>query len=175
MRSHTLTSRHFWITPSMAASMSADSSRSLLVESHITLTISPLTTHAVIYRMDLLNLMIDRKGYGVLWCEKHHQQRPESPTHSHQGQLSSMSPLMGGTDNTRVYGIYSPGTTTVASTSSIAIRASTINVVSTGTGRSRGIYATGDNLFTIRDTDVYASGTSGITTEVVKQQMRFHN
>jgi len=71
-----------------------------------------------------------------------------------------------GTDNTRVYGIYSPGSTTVASTSSNAIRASTINVASTGTGRTRGIYVSGDNLFTIRDTNIYASGTSGIATDI---------
>lgn len=66
-----------------------------------------------------------------------------------------------GTDNASVYGIYSPGTTLATSTSSNAIRASTINVRSTGGGVTRGIYVTGDNLFTIRDTNVYASGIGG--------------
>lgn len=71
-----------------------------------------------------------------------------------------------GTDNATVYGIHSSGTTSATSTSSNAIRASTINVRSTGSGIARGIYVSGDNLFTIRDTNVYASGIGGSALNV---------
>jgi hypothetical protein len=64
-----------------------------------------------------------------------------------------------GTGGTQVYGIQSAGTSTLTSTSSNAIRASTINVVSSSTVDTRGIIISNANRFVTRDTNVYVSGT----------------
>ena len=58
------------------------------------------------------------------------------------------------------YGVLANGTTTTPSaySSSNAIRACTINVQSTASGITRGIYVTGACRFTARDTNIYAYG-----------------
>jgi hypothetical protein len=66
------------------------------------------------------------------------------------------------TGNYNVIGVLSDGTTTNPQTtysSANAIQRTTINVVSSTTGISRGLYITGANRFPVRDMIVYASGT----------------
>jgi hypothetical protein len=76
---------------------------------------------------------------------------------------TSTAPYSGNGGN--VYGILSDGTTTnpTVLSSSIAIRATTINVSSSATGTIRGIAVTGPCQFSIRDTIVYATGPTGPT------------
>ena len=76
---------------------------------------------------------------------------------------TSTAPYSGNGGN--VYGILSDGTTTNPNilSSSIAIRAATINVSSSATGTIRGIAVTGPCQFSIRDTIVYATGPTGPT------------
>jgi hypothetical protein len=67
-----------------------------------------------------------------------------------------------GSDANQVVGILSNGTSTAPTTefrSPNAIQRSTINVTSTSTGITRGIYVTGANQFVVRDIVVDASGT----------------
>ena len=59
-----------------------------------------------------------------------------------------------------VTGIRSAGTSSTAISSANAIRASTINVFSSGTGANRGILVSAGNRFSIRDTNVFVTGTS---------------
>jgi hypothetical protein len=59
-----------------------------------------------------------------------------------------------------VRGVQAIGTSTSSTiSSSHAIRGSTINVVSSGSGANRGIYVNGKNRFSIRDTVVFCSGS----------------
>lgn len=64
-----------------------------------------------------------------------------------------------GTNSCNVYGIYSNGTSATTNTSSNTIRASTINVSSSGSGPCRGILVSNANLVSTRDTNIYATGT----------------
>ena len=58
------------------------------------------------------------------------------------------------------YGVISPGSSILTATSADAIRGSTINVTSSGTsGAKRGIYVAGANRFSVRDTNVFTTGT----------------
>jgi hypothetical protein len=58
------------------------------------------------------------------------------------------------------YGVLSAGSSTLVATSADAIRGSTINVTSAGTsGAKRGIYVAGSNRLSLRDTNVYVTGT----------------
>jgi hypothetical protein len=75
---------------------------------------------------------------------------------------TSTAPYSGNGGN--VYGILSDGSTTTSSnllSSSISIRATTINVSSSATGTIRGIMVTGPCQFSIRDTIVFATGPTG--------------
>lgn len=77
------------------------------------------------------------------------------------------------TGNADVYGVESPGTTSIAYNPSDAIRATTINVSGTSNASSdvRGIIVNGTNLFAVRDCNVYVSGTAadmvGVETTAV--------
>lgn len=57
-------------------------------------------------------------------------------------------------------GVRSAGTSSTVLSSAQAIRAATINVVSAGTGAKRGILVSAANRFSIRDTNVFVSGSS---------------
>lgn len=57
-------------------------------------------------------------------------------------------------------GVLSAGTSDTSLSSAQSIRACTINVVGSGTGTKRGILVSGANRFSIRDTNVFVSGTS---------------
>lgn len=59
-----------------------------------------------------------------------------------------------------VTGILSGGTSVTTISSAQAIRACTINVIVSGTGAKRGILVSGANRFSVRDTNVFVSGTS---------------
>lgn len=58
-----------------------------------------------------------------------------------------------------IVGVYSPGTSATTFTAVNAIQRSSINVISSSTGITRGIYVTGPNRFSVRDMVVYARGT----------------
>ena len=58
-----------------------------------------------------------------------------------------------------IIGVRSAGTSSTAYSSPNAIQRSTINVISSSTGISRGIYVTGANRFAVRDIVVFARGT----------------
>jgi hypothetical protein len=64
-----------------------------------------------------------------------------------------------GAGGTQVYGIQSAGTSSLVSTSSNAIRACTIKVISSSTVDTRGIIISNANRFVIRDTNVYVDGS----------------
>lgn len=57
-------------------------------------------------------------------------------------------------------GVRSAGTSSTVLSSAQSIRAATINVVSAGTGAKRGILVSAANRFSIRDTNVFVSGSS---------------
>ncbi len=63
--------------------------------------------------------------------------------------------------------MYSPGTTANTSTftSATTIQDVTVNIASGNSGLSRGIYVSGPNRFSLRDTIVYAKGISSIGVE----------
>lgn len=56
-------------------------------------------------------------------------------------------------------GIRSAGTSSTTQTSSNSIRASTVNVIANGTGVNRGILVSGPNRFSIRETNIYITGS----------------
>jgi hypothetical protein len=58
-----------------------------------------------------------------------------------------------------ITGALSSGTSSTAYSATDAIARTTINVISSSTGVSRGVYVNGANRFTIRETNVYARGT----------------
>lgn len=59
-----------------------------------------------------------------------------------------------------LFGLYSPGTSASSFTTANTVRASTINVSgASSTGIVRGVYVTGSNLMTLRDTIVAATGS----------------
>jgi hypothetical protein len=58
-----------------------------------------------------------------------------------------------------ITGALSSGTSSTAYSSTDAIARTTINVISSSIGVSRGVYVNGANRFTIRETNVYARGT----------------
>ena len=58
-----------------------------------------------------------------------------------------------------ILGVLSAGTSATGYSSTDAIARTTVNVISSSTGISRGIYVTGPNRFTIRETNIYARGT----------------
>ncbi len=58
-----------------------------------------------------------------------------------------------------IVGAYSPGTSATTFTAVNAIQRTTLNVISSSTGITRGIYVTGPNRFAVRDMVVYARGT----------------
>jgi hypothetical protein len=62
-------------------------------------------------------------------------------------------------------GIYSGGTSDLSFTTSHAIRATTVNVASQGSGLTRGLYMPNSNRFTARDTNISALGISSIGVE----------
>lgn len=61
--------------------------------------------------------------------------------------------------NPTILGVRSAGTSSTAYSSPNAIQRSTINVISSSTGITRGIYVTGANRFAVRDIVVFARGT----------------
>ena len=58
-----------------------------------------------------------------------------------------------------ITGALSSGTSSTAYSATDAIARTTINVISSSTGVSRGVYVDGANRFTIRETNIYARGT----------------
>jgi hypothetical protein len=58
-----------------------------------------------------------------------------------------------------ITGALSSGTSSTAYSATDAIARTTINVISSSTGVSRGVYVNGANRFTIRETNIYARGT----------------
>ena len=58
-----------------------------------------------------------------------------------------------------IYGIFSNGTSSNAVSSFNAVQRSTINVSSSGSGISRGVYNTGSNYFSVRDATIFCTGT----------------
>jgi hypothetical protein len=64
-------------------------------------------------------------------------------------------------------GIYSGGTSALGYTTSHAIRGTTVNVASQGTGLTRALYVTDSNRFTARDTNFSAEGVSSIAVETI--------
>ena len=66
-----------------------------------------------------------------------------------------------------IYGIYANGTTSNAVVSFNALQRSTINVTSAGTGICRGIYNTGSNYFSVRDSTIFCTKSSGSGTNFV--------
>jgi len=58
-----------------------------------------------------------------------------------------------------IIGALSSGTSSTAYSATDAIARTTINVISSSTGLSRGVYVNGANRFTIRETNIYARGT----------------
>ena len=70
-----------------------------------------------------------------------------------------------GANTNSTIGIYSGGTSALTYTTSHAIRATTVNVASQGTGLTRALYLTNSNRFTARDTNFSALGTSSIGVE----------
>lgn len=67
-----------------------------------------------------------------------------------------------------IIGIKSGGISSIDYTSSSAVRSSTINIISDGSGQSRGILVNGPNRFSIRDVNIYArgNGTNIVGVEV---------
>lgn len=57
-------------------------------------------------------------------------------------------------------GVLSAGTSSTDISSAQSMRASTINVIGSGTGTKRGILVSGANRFSIRDTNVFVTGSS---------------
>jgi hypothetical protein len=64
-------------------------------------------------------------------------------------------------------GIYSGGTSALPYTTSHAIRGTTVNVASQGSGLTRALYVTDSNRFGARDTNFSALGTSSIGVETI--------
>jgi hypothetical protein len=62
-------------------------------------------------------------------------------------------------DAPSIIGLNSAGTSATTFTSSDAIARSTVNVISSSTGISRGVYINGANRFTVRESVVWARGT----------------
>jgi hypothetical protein len=62
-------------------------------------------------------------------------------------------------DAPSIIGLNSAGTSATTFASSDAIARSTVNVISSSTGISRGVYINGANRFTVRESVVYARGT----------------
>jgi hypothetical protein len=58
-----------------------------------------------------------------------------------------------------ITGALSSGTSSTAYSATDAIARTTINVISSSTGVSRGVYVNGPNRFTVRETNIYARGT----------------
>ena len=58
-----------------------------------------------------------------------------------------------------ITGALSAGTSATTFSATDAIARSTINVISSSTGISRGVYVDGANRFTVRETNIYARGT----------------
>jgi hypothetical protein len=58
-----------------------------------------------------------------------------------------------------ILGVLSAGTSATGYSSTDAIARTTVNVISSSTGITRGVYITGPNRFTIRETNIYARGT----------------
>jgi hypothetical protein len=58
-----------------------------------------------------------------------------------------------------IIGALSSGTSSTAYSATDAIARTTINVISSSTGISRGVYVNGANRFTVRETNIYARGT----------------
>ena len=57
-------------------------------------------------------------------------------------------------------GVLSAGTSSTAISSAQSIRACTVNVTGTGTGAKRGILISGASRFSVRDTNIFVTGTS---------------
>jgi hypothetical protein len=58
-----------------------------------------------------------------------------------------------------ITGALSAGTSVTTFSATDAIARTTINVISSSTGVSRGVYVSGPNRFTVRETNIYARGT----------------
>lgn len=58
-----------------------------------------------------------------------------------------------------ITGALSAGTSATTFSATDAIARTTINVISSSTGVSRGVYVSGPNRFTVRETNIYARGT----------------
>ena len=63
------------------------------------------------------------------------------------------------TNGNNVYGLFANGTTSNVVTSSNILQRSTINVTSASSGICRGIYNTGSNFFSVRDANVFCTGS----------------
>jgi hypothetical protein len=63
------------------------------------------------------------------------------------------------TNGPTIIGVLSAGTSSTSYSSSDAIARTTINVISSSTGVSKGVYISGANRLTIRETSIYARGT----------------
>jgi hypothetical protein len=66
-------------------------------------------------------------------------------------------------NSTNVYGILSGGISSTVYSSSNAIRATTVNVYTAGTGKTRGVLVNNTNRFTVRDTNIYAGITGNLS------------
>ena len=64
-----------------------------------------------------------------------------------------------GNGATNVYALYSGGSSSLNYSSADLCRSITLNASSNGTGITRAVYVTGDNIVSVRDTNVNASGT----------------
>lgn len=58
-----------------------------------------------------------------------------------------------------LFGIRSAGASALTQTASHAVRASSVSVQATGTGRVRGVYVNGPNLFIMRNCTIFVKGT----------------
>lgn len=63
------------------------------------------------------------------------------------------------TGSNAIYGCYSPGTSTLDFFPANMIQRSTLNVISSSAGKTRGIYVDGASRFAVRDIVVYARGS----------------
>jgi hypothetical protein len=63
------------------------------------------------------------------------------------------------TNGNNVYGLFADGTTSNVDTSSNILQRSTINVTSASSGICRGIYNTGSNYFSVRDANIFCTGS----------------